>query len=219
MKNLLIIFIVLVAAGCGEQENFHFVKKGEGAPTVVFESGLGDDQHYWSIVQESISATTNATTISYDRLGLGLSTPTNKPRTLENLALELNQFLTVNSIKEPYILVGHSYGGFIVRKYQYDYPEKVAGLVLVDPSDELLWTQATDSIKNEKTNYISKMPQSIQNEFQEFENSVIKMRKISPPTSLPITLLVSYQENEFFDDKMVEIRKQSIKEWILQLNS
>ena len=72
--------------------NFNFVKKGNGSPIVIFESGLGESLGGWKTIQDSISKIT--TTISYDRIGLGKSSTTENPRTLENLTSELNGFLS-----------------------------------------------------------------------------------------------------------------------------
>ena len=218
-KVIFILITILISAGCDSQESFHYVKKGEGKPTVIFESGLGDNSNTWSLIQEIVSKTT--TTISYDRLGLGFSSSTKNPRTIENLVLELNQFLTTNNIEEPYILVGHSIGGLIIRKYQHDYPEKIAGLILVDPTDEffhersyaIIGKQASDSIKDMLNYHYSGAPPSVQSEYTEVDNTCKKMQEIAPPTTLPVTFLVSYQPSDFLNEVNLKIRKELVVEW------
>jgi len=140
-KHSLIILFCSIAFNCFAQTDVtqntvNFGINGTGNTVVVFESGLGENLEGWKIIQSSISKIT--TTVSYDRLGLGKSSVTKKPRTIDNLSNELNSFLEGNKIKGPYILVGHSLGGFIIRKFQNSYLEKVLGLVLIDPSNENL---------------------------------------------------------------------------------
>ena len=141
-KHSITILFCLIAFSCFAQtdlkeDTVNFEKKGTGNPVVIFESGLGESLEGWKQIQDSVSIIT--TTISYDRLGLGKSSATENPRTLENLVTELNGFLENEEIEGPFIVVGHSLGGFIIRKFQNTYPEKVLGLIMVDPSHELLF--------------------------------------------------------------------------------
>ena len=110
-KLSLLVFIRSITFNCIAQsnikeDNFNFKISENGTPVVVFESGLGEILKGWGQIQDSISKT--ATTVSYDRLGLGKSSATEKPRSIDNLANELNNFLEDNKINGPYILVGHS---------------------------------------------------------------------------------------------------------------
>jgi pimeloyl-ACP methyl ester carboxylesterase len=50
------------------------------------------------------------------------------------MATELHTLLTAAGIAPPYVLVGHSMGGFNVRLYATLYRNEVAGMVLVDAS-------------------------------------------------------------------------------------
>jgi pimeloyl-ACP methyl ester carboxylesterase len=77
-------------------------------------------------------------TISYDRAGIGKSALTVKNGGLDTLIHELNTILESENIRGPYILVGHSYGGHIIRYFAHAYPDKVAGMVLIDPSVEYM---------------------------------------------------------------------------------
>lgn len=72
----------------------------------------------------------------YDRAGLGLSDPAPTPRTIQDLVLDLHTLLQKANIPGPYVLVGHSMGGPMVRLYRERYPEEVAALVLIDASHE-----------------------------------------------------------------------------------
>ena len=107
---------------------------GSGSPTVIFDSGLGDDTTAWALVQPAITA--HARSCSYDRAGLGFSDPARRPGTSADIVDDLHRLLSAASIKPPYILVGHSYGGMNVRLYADLYPDEVVGIVLVDPAEE-----------------------------------------------------------------------------------
>ena len=108
-------------------------ESGAGSPTVVFESGVGEDTSTWQHVQPAIAKFTQ--TFVYDRAGLGKSEPSPKPRSVEELVLELHQLLQAAHVPPPYILVGHSLGGALVQLYAHDYPAEIAGIVFVDPED------------------------------------------------------------------------------------
>ncbi len=107
---------------------------GAGTPTVIFESGSGDDTSAWALVQPTISAHTRA--CSYDRAGLGFSDPGRRAGDSANIVDDLHRLLVAAAIKPPYILVGHSLGGVNVRLYADLHFDEVAGMVLVDTADE-----------------------------------------------------------------------------------
>ncbi|GBF77582.1 alpha/beta hydrolase [Paenibacillus sp. 598K] len=111
----------------------HYMTKGSGNPTVVFESGMGASRSAWGLVQPAIAEQVRA--VVYDRAGFGRSDRDAAPRTLARLAEDLGGLLTALG-PGPYILVGHSWGGVVVRKAAAADPERIRGLVLVDPSDE-----------------------------------------------------------------------------------
>jgi pimeloyl-ACP methyl ester carboxylesterase len=110
----------------------HIHCTGQGTPTVILDSGLGDSYFSWNKVQSGIANFTRV--CSYDRAGLGYSDSSPHPRTSKNFAEELHVLLNNAGIVPPYILVGHSMGGFDVRLYASLYPHEVAGVVLVDSS-------------------------------------------------------------------------------------
>jgi pimeloyl-ACP methyl ester carboxylesterase len=108
---------------------------GAGEPVVVLEAGTGDTISSWSKVQPEVAKFTQV--IAYDRAGLGMSDPaTVTPRTTAQIARELHTALHELRLSPPYVLVGHSMGGFHVRLFAHQFPKEVAGLVLIDPSAE-----------------------------------------------------------------------------------
>lgn len=107
---------------------------GHGSPTVLLEAGAGDFSLVWSVAQPRVAERTRV--CSYDRGGYGESAPGTRPRTYAQLALELRTALDRAGEKPPYILVGQSYGGLLVRGFAKRYPHDVSGMVLVDAVHE-----------------------------------------------------------------------------------
>lgn len=112
----------------------HLNCTGEGAPVVVIENGLGDFSFDWVLVQTRVSKFTRICT--YDRAGYAWSDPGPKPRTFAQLNLELRDALSKLAEKGPFVLVGHSYGGPVIRNFALSYPHDVAGMVQVDAAFE-----------------------------------------------------------------------------------
>lgn len=108
----------------------HLYCTGTGSPTVILESGHGEDFTVWGKVQPALSKVTR--TCSYDRAGFGWSAPQPGERDAAHIARQLHALLAVAGIDEPVVLVGHSGGGLYARVYAAYYPAAVAGLVLVD---------------------------------------------------------------------------------------
>ncbi|MGA3046518.1 MAG: alpha/beta hydrolase [Terracidiphilus sp.] len=115
----------------GGRCQLYLMEKGTGGPTVLFESGIAATNLNWFHIQENVSHFTY--TASYDRSGLGWSSPCRTARTPGNIATELHAMLEGAGIKPPYILVGHSFGGLVMRRFALSYPEEVASVLLVDP--------------------------------------------------------------------------------------
>jgi pimeloyl-ACP methyl ester carboxylesterase len=125
----------------------HINCTGEGSPAVILDSGLGDSYISWYKVQPEIAKFTRV--CSYDRAGLGYSDSSHRPRTSKVMAEELHTLLHDASISPPYVLVGHSMGGYNVRLFASIYRSEVAGMVLVDsshPEQEKRFPQALNDM-------------------------------------------------------------------------
>jgi pimeloyl-ACP methyl ester carboxylesterase len=124
--------------------SLHINCAGEGSPTVVIEAGWGDSSAGWAWVQPEVAKTTRVCT--YDRAGMGWSESSPEPRTAREYAKELHTLLEKANEPGPYVLVGHSMGGFTILVYAHDYPDEVSGLVLVDsqalPPANAAWSPA-----------------------------------------------------------------------------
>jgi len=112
----------------------HLNCTGKGSPVVVVETGLDEFSFDWNQVQARVSDTTRICT--YDRAGYAWSEPGPAPRTYAQLNLELHELLKRAKEKGPFVLVGHSFGGPVVREFARRYPKLVAGMVLVDTVHE-----------------------------------------------------------------------------------
>lgn len=112
----------------------HIHCMGEGSPTVVMESGLNDFSLQWSSVQAEIGQF--ARVCVYDRSGFGWSETSPHPRTVETMVSELHTLLQNAEVEGPYMMVGHSFGGIVVREFTHQHPNEVTGIVLVDSAHE-----------------------------------------------------------------------------------
>ncbi len=115
-------------------ERLHVVCAGSGDPAVVFESGISASSLSWTRVLREVAMFTRA--CAYDRAGLGWSAPAKSPRTVAQMLHELEGVVASAARVAPPVLVGHSFGAFLVCAYASRRPEAVAGLVLLDPPSE-----------------------------------------------------------------------------------
>jgi pimeloyl-ACP methyl ester carboxylesterase len=166
----------------------HINCTGEGSPTVILEAGWGDYSTTWAYVQPEVAKNTRV--CSYDRAGHGWSDPSPHPRTASWRVDELHTLLVNANVQGPYVLVGHSLGGILVRVYAHTYPEEVVGMVLVDsmheeqyerlpevkpsPSD---WAKQFRMLgRLSSTGFMALAPQAIPN--QEFPDDVFAQYKV-----------------------------------------
>lgn len=118
----------------GHKLHLHQTGPTNIGPTVIFESGGGGSSKDWERVRRLLPAT--VPTCAYDRAGLGWSEAGPAPRTLRQEVFELHELLAATKVPGPYILVGQSIGGLLVRLYAEQYGSNVVGVVLVDPTHE-----------------------------------------------------------------------------------
>jgi len=146
-KNLLLLLVVANAFSITAQTpdppgnlidiggyRLHIDVRGTGSPTVIFVAGSQAFSFDWSLVAPEIAKVTTA--VTYDRPALAWSDPGPMPRSLQQDVYELHILLERSGVKPPYVLVGHSLGGFIARLFEKKYPDEVKGLVEVDGTSE-----------------------------------------------------------------------------------
>ena len=145
---------------------------GQGSPTVILEAGLLSRSDVWSrdskepegartMVLPGVAAFTRV--CAYDRPGTigavnpdldpddplfypSRSDPVPQPRTVEDMVADLHSLLVAADVPGPYVLVGHSAGGLVVRLYASTYPDEVVGMVLVDATPEDVWLRFQEAL-------------------------------------------------------------------------
>ena len=122
-------------------------------PTVILATGRGlGAADAWALVQKQEPPSIR--TCSYDAIGAGRSDHVQDPhpesRPIEQVVAEMHGLFQAARLKQPYVLVGASAGGILVRRYQQKYPREVAGLVFVDSAhEEMEWRDAAISSRIE----------------------------------------------------------------------
>ena len=108
----------------------HLNCTGSGSPTVVLEPGQGGVSSDLTWIASAVARDT--TVCVYDRAGRGWSDATNTPQDGAQIAADLHTLLDRAQVPGPYVLAGHSFGGLYVQSFAAQFPEQVAGLVLLD---------------------------------------------------------------------------------------
>lgn len=196
----------------------HIFCTGQGNPTILLASGLDDFSIFCLQVQPEISKSTRV--CSYDRAGLGWSEPSPNSRTSEIMVEELHTLLVNANIDAPYVMVGHSFGGALMRLYTHNYPEEVVGLVLVDaaPDDLFIripsWRNAINGklglyhtlVPMSSFGLLAFTPGSIPNRGMP-TNVLAQYRAIAVSTSYFQT---GVAENEEFENNLAEVRAEHV---------
>jgi pimeloyl-ACP methyl ester carboxylesterase len=134
----------------------HLYCTGQGSPTIVLDSGLGDDFTAWAKVQPALSAQTRV--CSYDRAGFGWSASRPGVRDADHISAELHQLVAEAGIRRPFILMGHSIAGIYMRSYAAHYAGDLAGLVFVDGATPLQDARVPAEFRNIQQEQRRKMP-------------------------------------------------------------
>lgn len=162
----------------------HLNCQGEGDVTIILESGMGDSSLEWTEVQPAVAQF--AKVCSYDRFGLGWSSPSKEALTATQIADNLQQALAEAKVEGPYLLVGHSIGGVYIRAFAQQFPEQVAGIVLIDSAHE---------------NQQSRLPAAVTKEDAAIK-TIAKALRVMAPAGIPRALQLAdrMQGDDFPDD-------------------
>lgn len=120
---------------------------GNKSPTVLIDVGIAGSSANWYKIAQTLS--NDVRTCLYDRAGYGWSDPGRGERTTATIVHELNLLINKAEIPGPFILVGHSFGGFTARYLAAKFPKNIVGLVLVDSShpEQIYRLSALDKVK------------------------------------------------------------------------
>lgn len=164
---------------------------GSGQPTVIFELGAaGGHLAYWK-VQSAISR--HALTMAYERAGLGRSGQRPEPRSANQGATELHALLDRLQLPPPYVLVGHSYGGLLVRAFAHRYPAEIAGLVLVDPAMEGYYEYMMNETPREWAAAEHAMGEGFRQQWIDMSLALEDARQAWPLPGVPVTIVTADQ--------------------------
>jgi pimeloyl-ACP methyl ester carboxylesterase len=152
--------------------------EGKGSPAVVLEIGLGGALEEWAAVQPAVARFTKV--VAYDRLGAENTQPMLTGR---EIALELHAVLDRAGIEPPYVLVGQSFGGIYNRVFASMYPDEVAGMVLLDPSQEdfIKWMEANHPTKSINRSDVENWPEGAG-----IWDTLDEIKSSSPPPNVPV---------------------------------
>lgn len=153
LPALLLCLASMEASAIPDVDLHHIVRlEGHGQRTVILEAGLGDTMDVWKDVQPRIAAGCTRT-LAYNRAGYAGSDVAEGPRDSATIVAELRAELKRRNIDPPYVLVGHSLGGLYMQYFARNYPQEVAGLLLVDSTS---WHQGMKLNSSADTPYMGR---------------------------------------------------------------
>lgn len=163
--------------------------------TIILESGGGQYSEVYKEMQDTLAKLTGITIMSYDRSGFGQSELGPDTFNAIDEVDALKRCLDVQGFKNNYILVGHSYGGFLAQLFTFRYPELVKGIVLIDPMNvKFVDRFGLDSI-NAVTPYFNNpttdYEKSVNRMVDYFPISLEILRGYELPTDKPVLLITS----------------------------
>ena len=174
----------------------HCCVYGKDSPTVILVSGFRAPQSYWNTVIPELADVT--TVVTYDRPGYGKSELGSLPLHGKQTSKELNILLEKLNVPEPFILVGHSYGGRIVRLFASMYPETLGGLILEDTQHEDILEEQIKVLrgndKKQLQNVESMLKNRSRNPKSESDYNYIineQLRSSNPLPDIPFTVLTA----------------------------
>jgi pimeloyl-ACP methyl ester carboxylesterase len=194
----------MIAISSGQ---LHSIEAGDGPYTIIFESGFMSDLSVWHKVAPVV--TKHGKIVLYSRAGIGKSPARTQVLNLSQHTEELKQLIETMQIKTPIVLVGHSYGGWVVREFAAKYPKQIAGLVLVDPANETLEVElkkiSPEKVLQDQKRLESMAPPAVKADLALVQKifDEAKLPTTSAIPDMPMAILTSTQvtrNNPFFQE-------------------
>ncbi|MFF1835520.1 alpha/beta fold hydrolase [Streptomyces sp. NPDC058231] len=182
----------------GHRLAFH-VTQGHG-PTIVLDSGGGEDSSYWKDLVPELHAATGATVITYDRAGLGRSDVVPGPWKVESAVSDLESGLQQLGVTKNVTLVSHSQAGEIATYFAKDNPKMLSGALLVDANLPPFFTDEEIArlvaFSQPQVDAAKKDPDKPQNRqlistAESFVSTNKAYHKLTWPDAVPATVIVS----------------------------
>jgi pimeloyl-ACP methyl ester carboxylesterase len=221
---LLLLFSLLTSAQILKADvdefTIQYEVKGHGEHTLLLEAGYADDMSKWDPIFSEFSKITK--TIRYTRVGNELDGTVKRQFSAEEYAKQLDSFLQKIGVKEPVVIIAHSYSPLISRMFAATYPERVEALLFLDPNTEKD-VDIMRSIDVKQTNKaiegwkLEEMKLGMKNSFLDFW-SKRPMPSYPNIKDMPVTVIVSSKKytptpNIFFTDSGRKEKAKWHKEW------
>jgi len=180
--------------------NFQVIEGG--TLTILLEAGGGMDSREWNKLAPELARKTGATIISYDRAGFGKSDLPETPHDMREEVEWLWQGLQKLNLDKDLILVGHSFGGWMIRLIASEHPESVRGLVFVDPfTNEFVDLLGVEYLDNHPMAGKIPFDTSQPDKLSKFQRAVVRMvggglgpkmeimRRTKLPSDIPVVVI------------------------------
>lgn len=183
--------------------------QGSGAASVILETFGPAGLETWSRIQPELA--TIARVVSYDHAGYGGSEPGPKPRDAVQIARELHAALGNAGVTPPYVLVGYSFGGPYIRVFAGLYPDEIAGMVFVDPTQEsfMRWLRAVFP----EANVVSEADRQKQREWGMQWDSMDQAARSRLP-DVPMRLITGIQTHDVLSRFLLPRWEEEHSKWL-----
>ena len=184
---------------------------GEGETTVILDAGLGGTSEDWSKVQPEVENFSKV--FSYSRAGLGKSEKASIPRTCKDIIEDLRSLLLATNLHPPYVLVAHSWSGINARWFVNQYPDEIAGMVLIDAVHEDKYEQFEKVLSEEKA---SRMWLFVKNPSKNDENidriaSIEQVRSKQNNFDFPLIVLTRATDSDELSKIETDLQAEFLK--------
>ena len=184
---------------------------GAGESTVILDAGLGGTSEDWAKVQPEVANFSKV--FSYSRAGLGKSEKASIPRTCKDIIEDLRSLLLATNLHPPYVLVAHSWSGINARWFVNQYPDEIAGMVLIDAVHEDKYEQFEKVLSEEKA---SRMWLFVKNPSKNDENidqiaSIEQVRSKQNNFDFPLIVLTRATDSDELSKIETDLQAEFLK--------